>query len=228
MALANTRLGAAARRLPEGTVEVREPSAVDIVAIAGSLGGQEAAREILAGLPRWFPAPVLIVQHRTGAAQMVTVELLRRTTGLVVELAAEGDVPRQGVVHVMPGDHDLVIGKTGTFIAAPRYGQRLPADALFRSVAAQFGQRSVGVVLSGTNADAAQGVVAIKRAGGCIIAQDRATARCFGMPAAAIATGCVDMVLPVGRLAHLLVSLAAWPGARTLLRAPIAPWAMLD
>jgi two-component system chemotaxis response regulator CheB len=228
MAFPITRPAPTTRRLPEGAVEVSEPSAIDVVAIAGSLGGPEAVRQILAGLPKWFPAPLLVVQHRTTAAQLLTVELLGRSTELVVKLAIEGDAPRPGWVHVMPADRDLVIGPTGRFAGARMQGHRLPADELFSSVAAQFGHRSVGVVLSGTNADAAQGVVAIKRAGGCVIAQNRATARCFAMPAAAIATGCVDLVLPVDRLAHLLVGLAAWPGARSLLRVPIAPWATLD
>jgi two-component system chemotaxis response regulator CheB len=209
-------------------VELADPSAVEVIAMVGSLGGPEAIREIVSGLPTWFPVPVLIVQHRTPAAQLITVELLRRATRLPVELATLGDCPRPGVVHVMPADCDLMLGRSGEFVLAPAHAPRLPADALFRSVADAFGHRSVGVVLSGTNADGAEGVVAIKRAGGCVITQDRATARCFTMPAAAIATGCVDLVLPVDRLAHLLVSLAAWPGARSLLRAPIASWAMLD
>ena len=89
-------------------------------------------------------------------------------------------------------------------------------------------QRALAVVLSGTIDDGATGVVALKRAGGCVLAQNRATARCFGMPAAAIATGCVDLVLPVDRIAHALLSLVAWPGAPYLLRAPLAAWAVLD
>ena len=102
------------------------------------------------------------------------------------------------------------------------------ADPPLRWVAQHFGSRALGVVLSGTNDDGAAGVIALKRAGGRILAQNRASARCFAMPAATIATGCVDPVLPVDRMGQALVSLTAWPGATSLLRAPVAPWAVLD
>jgi two-component system chemotaxis response regulator CheB len=102
------------------------------------------------------------------------------------------------------------------------------ADPLLCSIAEHVGARALGVVLSGANDDGAAGVIALKRAGGCVLAQNRATARCFTMPAAAIATGCVDLVLPVNRIAHALISLSTWPGADSLLRAPLASWAVLD
>jgi two-component system, chemotaxis family, protein-glutamate methylesterase/glutaminase len=228
MACTSSRLRLATRPLPDGGIGIREPSSIDVVAIAASLGGPEAVREIVAGLPAWFPSPILVVQHRVAAAELITVDLLRRATTLAVELAREGEVPRAGVVHVMPAGRDLVLARSGAFVSADTVGQHFPADALFGSAAACFGSRSVGVVLSGTNADGARGVVAIKRAGGCTIAQSRASARCFAMPAAAIASGCVDLVLPVERIAHFLVSVAAWPGARSPLRVPMAPWAVID
>jgi two-component system chemotaxis response regulator CheB len=203
--------------------------AFDVVVMAASLGGPEAVREIVRGLPTWFPAALLVVQHRTPTAQHITVSLLRRSTPLLVALAQEHDLPTPGVVHVLPADRQLVLGPDGRFTTVSGV-QRFDhsADALFTSVAQRFGHRALGVVLSGTNDDGAAGVVALKRAGGRVLAQNRATARCFGMPAAAMATGCVDLVLPVERIAHALISLTAWPGAASLLRAPMAPWAVLD
>jgi two-component system, chemotaxis family, protein-glutamate methylesterase/glutaminase len=203
--------------------------AFDVVAIAASLGGPEAVRKIVGGLPPWFPAAVLVVQHRTPAAQHITINLLRRCTDLRVELAQTGDQPTQGIVHVLPADRQLIVGPDGQF--ANCSGVEQPghsADPVFTSVAKRFGSRALGVVLSGANDDGATGVVALKRAGGRVLAQNRATARCFTMPAAAIATGCVDLVLPIERIAHALVSLTAWPGAASLLRVPMAPWAVLD
>jgi two-component system chemotaxis response regulator CheB len=201
----------------------------DVVVLVGSLGGPEAIREIAHALPAWFPAAVLVVQHRTVAAQHITVDLLRRATRLPVELARDRERPCPGVVYVLPADRQLVIGPDGSFAGVPGPRQvGCSADPLLTSIAQRVGPRALAVILSGTNDDGAAGVVALKRAGGCVLAQNRATARCFTMPAAAIATGCVDLVLPVDRLAHALVSLTAWPGAASLLRAPLAPWAVLD
>ena len=194
--------------------------------MVASLGGPEAVREIVRGLPAWFPAAVLVVQHRTLAAQDVTVNLLRRSTWLQVERALEHERPTPGVVHVLPADRQLVVGPDGRFRCLPGMAPGHSADP--RWVAQRFGSRALGVVLSGTNDDGAAGVIALKRAGGRILAQNRASARCFAMPAATIATGCVDPVLPVDRMGQALVSLTAWPGATSLLRAPVAPWAVLD
>jgi two-component system chemotaxis response regulator CheB len=204
----------------------QEVRAFDAVVLVGSLGGPEALRTVVAGLPAWFPAAVLVVQHRGAAAQYLTVELLRRRTQLEVVLAQEGDRPCAGVVHVTPADRQLVLAPDGRFAArgAP-WSPGRSADALLQSVAQHYGPRAIGVVLSGRNDDGAAGVAALKRAGGRVLVQDRASARCFTMPAEAIATGCVDLVLPVGRIADALVSLTSWPGAADLLRVPRSPWA---
>ena len=197
--------------------------------MVASLGGPEAIREVMSGLPAWFPAAVLVVQHRTPAAQRVAVDLLQRATQLPVQLARQSDRPRPGLVHVLPADRQLVVAADGTFATIAATGLiRSHANPVLTSVAQKFGARALGVIFSGTNDDGAAGVVALKRAGGHVIAQNHASARCFAMPAAAIATGCVDLVLPVERNAHALVSLVAWPGAAHLLRAPLAPWAVLD
>jgi two-component system chemotaxis response regulator CheB len=213
------------------SIRTSSPSggAFDVVVMAASMGGPEAVREVISRLPAWFPAAVLVVQHRTPAAQYVTGELLRRVARLEVTLAQPGDEPIAGRVQVLPADRQLVLGADGRMQAAARVGSHRPtADPLFRSVAEHFGARALGVILSGTGEDGAAGVAAIKRAGGRVLTQDRFSARCFGMPAAAIATGCVDLVLPIGRIADALVSLVLWPGAADLLRVPLPPWAMLD
>lgn len=211
--------------LPSGyEVEHETASAFDLVLTVGSIGGAEAIRAIAAGLPAWFPLPVLVVQHRTAASQNVTVELLQRVTPLSVVLARAKDEPRPGCMYVLPADQQLTFDANGRLT-----GSRLtqyPAETLFRS-AAQRGARALTVVLSGANADGAAGLIGLKRAGGRVIVQSHDSARCFQMPAAALATGCVDLVLPANRIAHALVSFAAWLGASSLLHAPLAPWAIL-
>ena len=199
------RGGAAVADMPPRSVTSRDASdppgsadapsaAFDLVVLAGSLGGPEAIREVVAALPAHFPAAVLIVQHRTPAAQHLTVELLRRRACVPVALAAPGDSLRPGEILVLPADRQLVLGPDGALVASPSTAHGHPtADALLCSVAARVGSRALAVVVSGANADGAVGAAALRRAGGRVLAQDRATARCFAMPAAAIATGCVDL-----------------------------------
>jgi two-component system chemotaxis response regulator CheB len=208
-------------------------AAFDVVVMAASLGGPSALRHIISALPKSFPAPVVVVQHRTARAQHVTVDLLRTRAALHVCPAEAGDRPAAGTVCVAPADRQLVLMPGGSFAyketdatgAPPLRRARCDADPLFASAAALYGSRTIGVVLSGTMDDGAAGVTAIKAQGGRVLAQDRATALCFGMPGAAIATGCVDFVLPVEGIAPALVALTMAPGAAALFRVPLPYWA---
>ncbi|HEY3110482.1 MAG TPA: chemotaxis protein CheB [Chloroflexota bacterium] len=188
------------------------PGAFDLVVLAASLGGPGAVRAVVANLPAWFPAAVIVVQHRSAVAQHLCVELLRRRARLEVVPIEEGERLRPGTVHVAPADRQVVLESDWKFarlVGPPRRGHS--ADALIASAAERLGARVIGVILSGANDDGAAGAVALKRAGGRMLAQDRASAGCFTMPAAAIATGCVDLVLPLERIAPALISLVMWP-----------------
>jgi two-component system chemotaxis response regulator CheB len=103
----------------------------------------------------------------------------------------------------------------------------MDGDALFTAVAAWAGAGSLGVVLTGLQRDGTIGARAIKRVGGRVIAQDPATARGASMPDSAIATGCVDYVLPITHVAPALVALTMASGAAELLAVPTPPWAQL-
>ena len=84
---------------------------------------------------------------------------------------------------------------------------RPSADLLFESVAASFKERAIAVVLSGTGSDGSMGVRAIKKMGGTVIVQDEKTSEFFGMPGAAMQTGCVDFILPLEEIPSALVTL---------------------
>jgi two-component system chemotaxis response regulator CheB len=200
------------------------PRAFDIVAIGASLGGIEALRLLLSALPAGFPAPILIVQHLSPRFPSRLSEALDQHTALSVRRAAEGQTLRDGEVYIAPPDRHLVVNaqRTLSLLDGPRIQFSRPSlDPLFHSVARAFGSRSIGVVLTGANGDGADGLRAIKRTGGIVIAQDKTTSRSFRMPHAAIATGCVNFVLPLRAIAPALITFTMAQGAAGFFQVPV-------
>jgi two-component system, chemotaxis family, protein-glutamate methylesterase/glutaminase len=200
-------------------------AAFDLVVIAASQGGRAAYQRILAALPAEFPAAVVVLQHRAARQRDVLAGLLARETPLAVEPARAGARPQAGTVHVAPAGRQLLLTREGSFALTDADGGWPLADPLLASAAAAYGPRTIAVVVSGRLRDGAAGVRSVKRAGGRVLVQDQATAECFGMPGAAIATGCVDFVLPVQILGPALVALVMAPGAAAWLRVPVPSWA---
>jgi len=188
--------------------------AFEIVAVASSAGGLAALTSLLSGLPASFPAPVLLVQHLDPRHKSLLADMLSRCTELPVKMAEDGDRLTGGSVFIAPPNHHLLVDPGGTLSLTQSeliHFLRPSADILFESVANGFPARAIAVVLSGTGSDGAKGVKAIKSTGGTVIAQDEDTSEFFGMPSAAIATGSVDIVLPLALIAPALVRLMQSP-----------------
>jgi two-component system chemotaxis response regulator CheB len=137
-------------------------------------------------------------------------QILSRRTKLGVVEAVEGATVEAGCAYVAPPDRHLLINRDRTISLTQTelvHFVRPSADLLFESVAAAFGNRAIGVVLTGTGRDGSMGIGAIKKMGGTVIAQDRGTSEFFGMPGAAIETGNVDFVLPLEDISSELMSL---------------------
>jgi len=195
-------------------------SAFDAVGLAASLGGPEALARVLGMLPREFPAAILVAQH-LGASGSYVADVLGRNSPLPVTLAKHADPVRPGRVYVAPPDRHLLVTAEHRLELArtPRVKFCRPAaEPLFVSIASAYRERAIGVVLTGMNTDGAIGTQAIKWMGGRVIVQDPASARAAGMPRAAIATGCVDFVLPLERIAAALIALVMARGAADLFR----------
>jgi two-component system chemotaxis response regulator CheB len=181
-----------------------------VVALAASTGGLAAHTAVLAPLPVDFAAAIVLVQHLEASHRSLLAEILGRRTSLVVREAVEGDRIVPGGVWVTPPDLHLVLNGDGTLSltrTARIHFLRPSADPTFISMALAYGDRAIAVVLTGKGVDGEAGVRAVKGMGGTVLAQDRATSKTFGMPGAAIATGCVDSILPLAAIAPALIEL---------------------
>ena len=209
-------MGTHVERANDPVVRPVDAPPFELVAIASSAGGLAALTSVLSGLPGAFPAAVVLVQHLDPRHRTLLADMLGRRTELRVKMAEEGDHLRGGCVYIAPPNYHLVVNAGGTLSLSQSeliHFLRPSADILFESVAASFGGRAIGVVLSGTGSDGARGVQAIKKAGGTVIAQDEDTSEFFGMPSASIATGTVDIVLPLALISSALVRLLQPPPA---------------
>jgi len=185
-----------------------------LVAIGASTGGTEALREILSRLPEVIP-PVLVVQHMPEMFTRLFAQRLDGLCRIAVTEARHGERLVSGHAYIAPGDmHMRISCEGGHFIVSldqdPPVNRHRPAvDVLFHSVAAVAGKTATGVILTGMGADGAAGMRALKQAGARNLAQDEASCVIFGMPKAAIESGCVDRVVPLHALAdEILRSLA--------------------
>lgn len=180
----------------------------DIIVIGASAGGVEALCQICAALPRDIRASILVVLHISRGRSMLP-EILTRAGRLPAAHPTDGEPLQYSRIYVAPPDHHLIIQDDHVRIvhSPSENGVRPAADPLFRSAARSYASRVVGVILSGALDDGTAGVAAIKEAGGITIAQDPEEAASPGMPRSAIATGCIDHVLPLRDIPLLLTAL---------------------
>lgn len=181
-----------------------------IVAIGGSAGGLEAVGAILSGLPADFAVPILVVIHVHPKYISHAAEILHRQTKLKVKDAQVGDRIQSGTVYLATPDRHLLIREGLVELSAtPAVNFSRPSiDTTFDSVAKAYGSKVVGVVLSGSGKDGAEGLRAIKDAGGFAIVEDPLTARFPAMPTAAVSASAVDCVVPLKQIAPLLLKLS--------------------
>ena len=183
-------------------------SSFPIVALGASAGGLAAVTQLLKGLGDRPGFAVVLVQHLDPTHASSLVELLAKVTPLPVEAVSEGVAVAVDRVYVIPPGVEMTIDD-GVLRLTPRRepGLHLPIDRFFESLAEDRGAGAIAVVLSGTASDGACGIQAIKSEGGITFAQEGAEHT--GMPDAAIATGCVDYVLPTSGIAAELLRIAA-------------------
>jgi two-component system, chemotaxis family, protein-glutamate methylesterase/glutaminase len=179
----------------------------DLILIGASAGGIHALQRILADLPSDLPAAVLVVVHLGATSHLAQV--LARGCSLPVQAARDGEALRQGTVLVAVPDHHLLVHNAHVMLRrGPHENLSRPAvDPLFRSAAASYGPRCVGVVLSGALNDGTAGLLAIKRCGGLAVIQDPEEAIISGMPTSALRHVATDHVAEAAAIGPLLARL---------------------
>jgi len=180
-----------------------------VIAIGASTGGTVAIQEILLRLPADMPA-IVISQHIPAGFSHAFSDRLNKICPMEVREAVDGDVLRRGLVLLAPGDHNLLLHRTGSgYTVQLQQGPqacylRPSVDVMFVSVAHAAGSRSVGVLLTGMGADGAKGMLALKRAGAPTIAQDEASCVVYGMPREAVRLGAVSTIASLADIPGVL------------------------
>ncbi|WP_250122784.1 chemotaxis protein CheB [Chroococcidiopsis sp. CCMEE 29] len=192
----------------------------DIIVVGASAGGVEVLSQLVRDLPANLPAALFVVLHIPAQSPSVLPSILNRAirkrqpnSPLQALHPKDGEAIAHGRIYVAPPDQHLLIKDGHIHLArGPKENGLRPAvDPLFRTAARIYGQRVIGVVLSGTLDDGTAGLAAVKQQGGVAIVQDPEEALYSGMPQSAIENVEVDYILPISEIAPVLVQLAEKP-----------------
>lgn len=178
----------------------------DVLAIGSSTGGPQALFAVFGYLKTQIKIPILITQHMPATFTAILAEHLKRASGAVAAEAKDGEAVEGGRIYVAPGDYHMVVATEGARRVIrlnqdkPENFCRPAVDPMFRSVAAVYGSRALGVILTGMGSDGFRGGQVLVNAGGQIIAQDEASSVVWGMPGAAATGGICTAVLPLDQM----------------------------
>jgi len=184
-----------------------------IVAMGASTGGTEALVQILRALPEDSPG-IVIVQHMPELFTAAFAKWLDASCTIHVKEAEDGDHVRRGWAFVAPGNRHATVCRGSAHFSicvndGPLVSRHRPSvNVLFRSVAQAAGRAALGVILTGMGDDGAEGLLEMRQAGACTVAQNEATCIVFGMPKEAIRRGGAEKVLPLGAISSVLATFA--------------------
>jgi two-component system, chemotaxis family, protein-glutamate methylesterase/glutaminase len=196
-------------KLRKGSKSTQPPSR--IIAIGTSTGGPNALQFVLSQIPADFPCALLVVQHMPEGFTEMFARRLDECSALDVSEAKSGDLIIAGRVLICPGNRHMMVRRMPRGDMAilsdgpPVNGHRPSVDVLFHSVAQEFALTAVGVIMTGMGEDGAEGLGAIKAAGGMTLAQSEETCVVSGMPRAAILKGHANKIVPLEGIGTFLV-----------------------
>lgn len=191
--------------------ETGDNSVYGIVAIGTSTGGPRALQEVITKLPQNMPYPVLIVQHMpAGFTKSLAVRLNSLSKISVVE-ATDNEELEAGKVYIAPGDYHMEVKQRQSkfFISLNQEkaiaGHRPSVDTLYQSLGS-LSLKKVFVIMTGMGSDGTKGLLAAKKKGDILIAQDEQTCVVYGMPKSAVNSGLVDIVSPLYQIPSNIVN----------------------
>jgi len=200
-------------------LKLNMPLTEPLVCIGASTGGTEALRQVLETLPAESPG-ILIVQHMPEKFTNAFSRRLDSLCAVEVKEAEDGDVVRQGLVLIAPGNRHMTLHRAGSrytvnIVDGPHVSRHRPSvDVLFRSASQAAGRNAMGVLLTGMGDDGARGLLEMREMGSHTVAQDEESSIVFGMPKEAIQRGAAVKVLPLGRVANEISAHAKLAGTK--------------
>ncbi|MEX2535596.1 MAG: chemotaxis-specific protein-glutamate methyltransferase CheB [Trueperaceae bacterium] len=184
---------------------------LQIVGLGASTGGPPVLRSILAGLPKDFPLPIVMVQHMSEGFLPSFCDWLSQSSGYPVKIASHWERALPGHAYLAPDHHHLLVTSGGQLVlnsAPSENGMRPAVSVLFRSLAQAYGASAVAGLLTGMGRDGAVELKQLRDSGAVTFAQDQASSIVHGMAGEAIRLDAASMVLPQEKVAQVLVRLA--------------------
>jgi len=191
-----------------GPLSGTHQTTIDLVAIGASTGGPPALQSIFSSFEQKYPFAVVVSQHMPPGFTRAFAERLNRSSPFEIKEAEDGDLVVPGRILIAPGGMNMIFdvcaGQVTARIVPPTTADRyVPSvDVMLESCAGIYKKRMLAVILTGMGNDGSQGVRAVHAHGGYLIAESDETAVVYGMPREAVATGLVDRVVPLHRVAR--------------------------
>lgn len=203
-----------AKKEPAVITPVREGGSIELIALGISTGGPNALRDVFKMIDPHLRQPILVVQHMPAGFTAEFANSLDRICPLTVTEAKDGDPVENAHIYIAPGNYHIYVEKkiSGAVVRLsqdpPRNGHRPSADFLFESVARNYQNHALGVIMTGMGKDGAAELAEMRRQGAWTLGQDEASAIVYGMPKVAWEMGAVQKQVPLNQMADAISTLA--------------------
>ncbi len=203
-----------AKKDPVVITPMRQGGRIEIIAIGISTGGPNALREVFKDLDPKIRQPILVVQHMPAGFTTEFANSLNRICPLQVQEANDAQELKAGNIYIAPGNYHIYVEKKGfSYVvrlsqAEQRNGHRPSADVLFESVAKEFQNRALGVIMTGMGRDGAAEITEMRKQGAWTLGQDEASSVVYGMPKVAWELGGVQKQVPLREMASNINKMA--------------------